>query len=292
MKDFDARRLVETVLELQGDALRFQPMGYWASYPSKVFPVHEELGNRDLIDEVAKECRREGLHIFCYLAFGAPAILTPAYVKDHPKYADWVLRDPEGKQYGTYANLGWGPLQRFCTTGDAYRHVVREMVKEYCEHDIDGVYFDAPGAFGYSGVCFCNSCRINFKKFSGMDLNRLTSLSRLNGLPFDWNGSFPSDVDMEALTAWYAWGDRMTREDLLEFRKTIHGSGKFMLCHNGQAWTGTSLAKQYRIPDGFMMESSREIYDRLVTGNEGCGNGPALQEDGSDVSGKLRRDLV
>jgi len=42
-----------------------------------------------------------------------------------------------------------------------------------------------------------------------------------------------------------------------------------MLCHNGQAWTGTSLARQYRIPDGFMMESSREVYDRLVTGMMG-----------------------
>src|SRR5262245_57568881 len=51
MRDFDAKRLVEIVLELGGNTLRFQPIGFRAYYPSKVFPVHPELGNRDLIDE-------------------------------------------------------------------------------------------------------------------------------------------------------------------------------------------------------------------------------------------------
>jgi len=45
------------------------------------------------------------------------------------------------------------------------------MVKEYCEHDIDGVYFDAPGAFGYAGVCFA-FLPYQLQKVSGMDLNR------------------------------------------------------------------------------------------------------------------------
>src|SRR5487761_63536 len=65
MKDFDARRLLETVVELGGNLLRFQPIGYWAYYPSKVFPVHEELGDRDLIDEVSRECRRLGVRQYC-----------------------------------------------------------------------------------------------------------------------------------------------------------------------------------------------------------------------------------
>ena len=129
------------------------------------------------------------------------------------------------------------------------------MVRELCEHDIDGVYFDAPSAFGYTGVCFCESCRKGFRQFSGMDLERLASLSRLNGLPFSWN-EMPADVDLEALVSWYGWVNKQTEEDLLEFRRIIHGSGKFMLCHNGQAWLGTSLRLQYRIPEGFMMEAN------------------------------------
>ncbi len=271
MKNFNARQLVDAVVGLGGNLLRFQPIGYWAYFPSKSFPVHEELGDRDLVDEVAKECRRAGIHQYCYVGYGAPAMLSADYVDKHPQYRDWILRDPEGKPYGTYSHYGWmTPLQKFCKTGDAYRAGIRQVVEELCRHDIDGVYFDAPSAHGYTGVCFCDACQVNFKNFSGMELNRLASLAKLNGLPFDWNGHFPPDVDMEALIAWYAWANELTREDLLDFRKTIHGSGKFMFCHNANSWSGTSLPFQYRVPDGFMMEASREIYDRLVTGMKGA----------------------
>ena len=271
LKDFDAKRLLETVVEVGGNVLRFQPIGYWANYPSKVFPVHEELGGRDLIDEVAKECRRAGVHQYCYIGYGPPIMLTADYVDKHPHYNDWVLRKPDGKPYGTYVHFGWmAPLQRLCKTGDAYRSAIREVVIEVCQHDVDGVYFDAPSAFGYTGVCFCDSCRKNFRKFSGMDMDRLAGLAKLNGLPFDWGSNFPSDVDTQVLAAWYAWANQLTREDLLDFRKIIHGAGKFMLCHNSHSWTGTSLPFQYRIPDGFMVEASKEIYDRIMTGLKGA----------------------
>lgn len=262
MKEFDARRLLETVIELGGNLLRFQPIGYWAYYPSKAFPVHAELGSRDLIDEVAQECRRLGVRQYCYTGYGAPIMLTADYIKKNPRFADWVLRGPDGKPYGTYGHYGWmTPLQRLCTTGDAFREGIRTVVKEFCAHDIDGVYFDGPSPFGYSGVCFCDSCRINFKKFSGIDLERLRDVLDLNRLP--------NDVDMKALIAWYEWADQLTKEDFLEFRRIIHGSGKFMLCHNGPSWRGTSLALEYRIPDGFMVEASRETYDRLMLGMMG-----------------------
>ena len=268
LKEFDARRLVEAVVEVGGNLLRFQPIGYWAYYPSKAFRVHPELGSRDLIDEVARESRRLGIHFFCYTGYTHPH-MEVGWVDTHEKYADWVMRNPEGKPYGTYWHLGWANRQRLCATGDAYRAGIRQVVRELCEHDTEGVYFDAPSGFGYTGVCFCKSCRSNFRKFSGLDLDRLAGLAKLNGLPFEWD-RLPADVDMKTLTAWYAWANQLTQEDLLDFRKIIHGSGKFMLCHNGQAWIGTSLPKQYRIPDGFMVESSREVYDRLMTGMKGA----------------------
>lgn len=268
MKDFDARRLVEAVAEVGGELLRFQPIGYWAYYPSQSFRVHPELGGRDLIDEVGRECRRQRIHFYCYTGYGH-AHMELGWVDKHPRYADWVLRDPEGKPYGSYAHIGWGARQRICTTGDAYRAGIRQVVRELCQHDTDGVYFDAPSAFGYTGICFCASCRAGFEKFSGLDLDRLASLAKGNGLPFELN-EIPSDVDLPALTAWYAWAHQMTQEDFLDFRKIIHGSGKFMLCHNANAWGGQSLHGQYRIPEGFMVESSREVYERLMTGMMGA----------------------
>jgi len=72
-RDFDARRLMETVAELGGNLLRFQPIGSWAYYPSKAFRVHPELGRRDLIDEVAREARRVGVH---FISFVTPDMAT------------------------------------------------------------------------------------------------------------------------------------------------------------------------------------------------------------------------
>ncbi|HEV2378963.1 MAG TPA: beta-galactosidase trimerization domain-containing protein [Terriglobia bacterium] len=267
---FDAQRLVKLVKEVGGDLLRFQPVGYRAYYPSKAFPVDPELGGRDLIDEMSRECRANRLHVYCYMGYGAPIMLGPEYIKEHPEYADWLLRDPAGKPYGLYWHIGWlPPLQRLCTTGDAYRSAIRRAVRELCEYDIDGVYFDSPSAFGYTGVCFCDSCRRNFQNFSGLDLDRLAVLATPDALPFDW-GNIPANVDLKTLVAWYSWANQLTLEDLFDFRKIIHGAGKFMLCHNGATWVGTSLRFQYRVPDGFMVEASREVYDRLMAGMKGA----------------------
>src|SRR3990172_10598499 len=99
--DFDAKRLVDVVLELGGNLLRFQPIGYWAYYPSKAFRVDPELGGRDLINEVSRECRQKGIHCYCYTGYGHPH-MEVGWVDQHPAFADWVMRDPEGKPYGTF----------------------------------------------------------------------------------------------------------------------------------------------------------------------------------------------
>lgn len=271
MKAFDARKLLDIVVSLGGNCLRFQPIGHWAYYPSKVFAVHPELGNRDLIDEVSRECRKAGVHQFCYTGYGHA--LPPSWLNDgNVRYREWVLRGPDGKPYGDYGHIGeTPPLQRLCTTGDAYRSAIRTVVSELCEHDIEGIYFDAPSTFGYTGICFCESCRRNFRKFSGIDLERLSGFVQKytpNGLPFEWD-QIPADVDMTALIAWYRWANQLGKEDLLDFRRVIHGSGKFMLCHDG-AWVGTAIPEQHRYSDGFMVEGSEETYDCLMTGLMGA----------------------
>ena len=266
MKEFNAQRLIDGVVELKGNLLRFQPIGYWAYYQSKVLPMHPELGTRDLIDEVSRECRRSNIHQYCYAQYGAP-FMEVGWVDRNPQYDDWVLRDPNGKPYGKWWHLGWRLLQYLCVTGETYRGAIRKIVQELCEHDIDGVYFDAPS--GYRGVCFCESCRRNFNKFSGMDLEQLVWVVKYGGdgvpLRLDWN-QVPESVDLKPLITWYAWVNKLAQEDLMDFRKIIHGSGKLMLCHNGLTWDGSSVPLQYRIPDGFMVEASAETWELLGTG--------------------------
>ena len=252
LRDFDAERLVNVVTRLGGDTLRFEPVSNWAYYPSTAFPVCPELGDRDLIDEVARACRKAGVHHYCYCKFGNPSMAV-GWADSHPEYADWVLRGPDGKPYGRYNNQGWGQIQKPCSTSDAYRQGIRQVVKELCEHDIDGVYFDAPSGWGYADICYCDSCRRNFLAYSGMDLNRLQQ-----------------SADLEARSAWFRWWNQVNLTELEACRKIIHESGKFMLCHNGETWQGTSLRTQYRIPEGFMVEHSPQIYGRLVAGLMGA----------------------
>jgi len=253
LKDFDPARLVKCVVEIGGDTLRYQPIGYWAIYPSKAFPQHPELGGRDTIEEVARECRRVGIHLYCYTGYGHP-FMEVGWVDRHPEYGDWVQRDADGKPYGTYGHhLGWKNRQKVCRLGDTYREAIRQVVREYCSHDLDGVYFDAPSTYGYWGFCFCASCRRNYRKFTGWEIDRLRNPS-----------------DRESRIAWYEWGNQCTREDLLDFRKIIHGSGKFMLCHNGNTWRGQALRAQYRIPDGFMIEHAVQTHERLMHGMMGA----------------------
>jgi hypothetical protein len=252
LKDFDAKRIVDLTVGIGGNVLRFQPITYRALYPTKLFPVYPELGSRDLIDEISRECRRAGIHhySYCILAGG----WDRAFAND-PRFSAYMLLDADGKP-SREGGTGYGNVEQImtCGTGDAYRQMIRKLVAEICAHDTDGVYFDAPS--GYRSVCFCDNCRENFKKFSGMDLDRLRNVHGLARLP--------ENADMKALVAWYNWANKLTEEDLVDIRKIIHGSGKFMLCHNGATWRPGSFHTQYRYSDGFMVEYSEQFYQRLL----------------------------
>jgi len=254
LDQFDAERLVKVVVDLGADTLRFQPIGFWAYFPTKSkYPIHPELGNRDLLRETVRACRKAGLHIYCYSKYGNP-FMQPDWVDKHPEYLDWVLRGPDGKPSITFDNLGWMMSPKIDATGDAFRQAIQQVVREYATYDIDGAYFDAPSGFGYTGFCYCNTCRRNFKKYCGMDIDRLQN-----------------PQDMEAQIAWYQWFNEMQRVDLLQLRKILHGAGKFMLCHNGGTWRPQALRQQYRIPDGFMNgEGQVQVYNRMMVAMMGA----------------------
>jgi hypothetical protein len=253
LDDFDAERLVKVVQELGGDTLRFQPVGFWACYPTKSkYPIHPELGSRDLLAETVRACRKAGLHIYCYTKYANP-LMSVEFLHQHPEYLDWVQRGPDGKAVEDADGLGWMMSPKADATGDAYRNAIREVIREYCTYDIDGAYFDAPSAFEYTGVCYCPTCRRKFKQYCGMDMERLENRN-----------------NMEARIAWHQWFDEMEQADLLEFRRILHSHGKFMLFHNGGGWSGQALRQQYRIPDGFMVEHQSQVYRRLMVGMMGA----------------------
>ncbi len=252
--EFDAERLVRIVRELGGDTLRLQPIGFWATFPTKSgYPLHPELGNRDLLWETVQACRKAGLHIYCYTKYNNP-FLSMRYVDAHPEYNDWILHGPDGKPSITFEHEGYGVIPLCDATGDAYRRAIHQVIRDYTTYDIDGAYFDSPSGFGYTGICYCPTCRRKFKAYCGMDMSRLQNPD-----------------DMQARIAWYQWFNEMEYQDLLDFRKILHDSGKFMICHNGATWRPQSLREQYRIPDGFMNgENQVQVYNRIMTAMMGA----------------------
>ena len=256
LDEFDAKRLVDAVVDLGADTLRFQPIGYRASYQSKVYPIHPELGARDLVEEVSRECRKAGLHLYCYCPLTNE--VDAASISDE-RYSGWARRGPDGKPE-VEQSLGDGFGAAICAAGDAYRRAIRETVRELCRYDIDGLYFDAPS--GYRGICYCQDCRTKFRAFSGMDIERLRGFRNLR--------SISPATDMEALRVWWDWANKLTEEDLRDLRKIIHDSRKFMLCHNGGTWWPGSYHLQYRFADGFMLEHHEQVYLRLFSGLMGA----------------------
>ncbi|MGC9349374.1 MAG: hypothetical protein ACP5JG_14645 [Anaerolineae bacterium] len=273
VEDFDARQVAEIALDLGGDTVRIQPIGYWATYPSRAFRVLPDLGNRDLFQESVTACREAGLHVYAYCPYAHPH-MTAEWLSERPAWDDWVCRNPDGTPRGGVWHYGSAFRLAVHRLGATYREAIRTVVREYCSYDVDGVYFDAPSGLPmYTELCFCDECRANFRAFAGMDIDRLQDPD-----------------DLEARVAWQHWTVKVTQEDLLDFRKIIHESGKFMGCHNGGAWRGDSLRQQYQIPDGFMVEFSRQTYQRIVHGLLGASmaRGPV----GRAAQGPVRRKLA
>lgn len=224
MRDFDARRLIDCVVALGADTLWMSSIGYYAYYPSKAYPPHPELGSRDLINEVSRECRRAGLHLYDYAGWGHP-FMELSYAEKHPQYLEWVRRDWDGKPWGSITHVGWAHRFIMCSLCDSYRAAIRQVVKELSEHDISGIFVDGP----WQHICFCDWCRGNYPKATGFDISRLRS-----------------EADIEARTAWLHWAERLAKEDFRDFRKILHGSGKFLLggdeCGEGSLYEAFSQA--------------------------------------------------
>jgi hypothetical protein len=207
IKDFDARRLVERVVAMGADTLWMSSIGYYAYYPSNAYPRHPELGNRDLLNEISGECRRAGLHLYDYTGWGHP-FMELSYLDKHPQYAEWVRRDWDGKPWESITHIGWAHRFIICSLCDSYRAAIRQVVKELSEHEISGIFVDGP----WLHICFCDWCRRNYPKATGFDISRLRS-----------------EDDIEARMAWRNWAERLAKEDFRDFRKILHGSGKFVL---------------------------------------------------------------
>lgn len=145
------------------DAACLSAGGCVAYYPTKV-PFHyrsKYLGNADAFGELVAGCRKLGMNV---IARTDPHAAHQDVYDAHP---DWIAVNAQGQKRKHWADPD---LWVTCALGpynfEFMTDVTREIVSMY---PLDGVFTNR---WAGSGMCYCEHCRENFKRFSGLDLPR------------------------------------------------------------------------------------------------------------------------
>ena len=143
------------------DAVCLSAGGCVAFYPTKL-PLHYRskwLGDRDTFGELLKGCRDLGMNV---IARTDPHAVHQDVYDAHP---DWIMVTADGQKRRHWADPS---LWVTCALGpynfDFMNKVTEEIVTLY---RVDGIFTNR---WAGSGMCFCEHCRENFKRFSNLDL--------------------------------------------------------------------------------------------------------------------------
>ena len=163
---YDPALWLDYFKRVHADAACLSAGGCVAFYPTKV-PLHYRskfLGNTDPFGEMVAGCRKLGMNV---IARTDPHAAHQDVYDAHP---DWIAVDAEGTKRRHWADPD---LWVTCALGpynfEFMTEVTREIVREY---KVDGIFSNR---WAGSGMCYCEHCRENFRKFSGMDLPRTTN---------------------------------------------------------------------------------------------------------------------
>lgn len=151
-----ARWVVQKTLDVHADTLAFcAVVGGYALWDSQVTPRYHHLGDgdggrrMDLIGELARLCREQGLHFVpWWLATATGGVRR--VLEEHPS---WQLVGPsvDGEP---------GERYNYVCYNSPYRELVYEEVREVLtNYDVDGIYFDQ-----LPGSCYCPWCQAKFER--------------------------------------------------------------------------------------------------------------------------------
>ena len=148
---------------LHVDAVCLSAGGCVAFYPTRI-PLHYRsawMGDTDPFGELAAACRERGMVV---VARTDPHSIREDAAQAHP---EWIAVDAEGRR-----RRHWAMPERWVTCGlgpynfDFMTGVHREIVSRYKP---DGIFINR---WSGSGMCYCDSCRAEFKSYCGLELPR------------------------------------------------------------------------------------------------------------------------
>ena len=175
---FDPAEWINIFKRTKSNATCLSAGGYVAYYPSKV-PFHyvsKFIGDSDPFLTLVEGARALGMHV---MARVDPHAIHQDAADAHP---EWIAVDKNGEKMRHWA---FPDVWVTCAYSDYNFKFMPEVLKELtANYDIDAIFANR---WQGHGVCYCDSCKTNFKAASGHDL------------PMD------TDIENPAWLAWTAW---------------------------------------------------------------------------------------
>ncbi|MBR6646273.1 MAG: beta-galactosidase trimerization domain-containing protein, partial [Clostridia bacterium] len=157
--EFDAKEFAKTLADAHVqsiNAFAICNIGF-AYYPTKIGTPYPYLKG-DMFGDIVRECHARGIEVVAYVN----ATLSHEQQRKHP---EWCRIDDTGHVLAEKDRAG-NFFRTLCYNSDAYKEYLLGVVKEICEYDIDGMFFDCI----YPRPCYCNKCTEDMIA-RGIDIN-------------------------------------------------------------------------------------------------------------------------
>lgn len=143
------------------DVVTLSVGGIVAFYPTKI-PYHHKaiwLGDRDMVGEFVTRCRQEGIYVIARID---PHAFRDDMAQAHP---EWIFTRQDGEKRRHWDNKDlWVACTHGGYTYEYLTDVIREIMTLYMP---DAVFSNR---YEGSGICYCDSCRREFREASGFEL--------------------------------------------------------------------------------------------------------------------------
>ncbi|OXM83592.1 alpha-amylase family protein [Paenibacillus rigui] len=164
--NLDVERSIEELKKLSANVWMINAGGIVAFYPTQLEYHYRAAGQqKDLLAEAVEKAHANGIKLMARFDF------SKAHEDVFHRRPEWFYRTREGRE------VNYHGIVHTCINGAYQReyalHIVDEVISTY---EVDGIFFNM---FGYQtrdysgrhyGICFCDSCRVRFREYSGLAL--------------------------------------------------------------------------------------------------------------------------
>lgn len=234
---YDPAFWIDVFKRTRSNATCLSAGGYIAYYPSKV-PLHyvsKFIGDSDPFGDLVAGARKLGMHV---MARVDPHAIHQDAADAHP---EWIAVDKHGNKREHWAYPG---VWVTCAYSDYNFKFMPEVLKEItANYDIDAIFANR---WQGHGVCYCESCKTNFRAASGHELPREANIEDPAWLAWTaWRRTILSrlvvewDAVMKAIKPHTSFIPNMGSVSLTEFDLAIIETYCPFLCVDDQGRRGT-----------------------------------------------------